>query len=325
MVLSVFTIALKTEQVNAAGIDIQQTFEIQKSVTDEQSKTFDFKFNLGEFKEEYESESETETEEEVEDRSNFISIKEEEFIRIGFEERLNPINQDIERLQEMIYSDESERLKNKLLSEIDDIEGELKECPLTFSTIEESLNLARNKIMLYENMISRADEKIKNFTVDNTMDMSKTVGFSKSEFKQVLYKLKDNNEEMLIPENLINKLVEGVVGKDVNEVFAIAVMANETGWFTSNLAKDYNNFGGMLRSAGNPYKFSTKEEGITATVDCIKSNMSHGSTVFEINRTYCEPEDKNGDGRIEGDSERYGWSYKVLSIMKQIAEVEIGV
>ena len=59
--------------------------------------------------------------------------------------------------------------------------------------------------------------------------------------------------------------------------------------------------------------FDTMEEGIQRAIQCFYNNLKGDNTIYEVNETYCEP-DENG---------KYGWSYKVMDVLSLYTSTEI--
>lgn len=167
------------------------------------------------------------------------------------------------------------------------------------------------KIIEFENMKSSLKEKLSSIEISKRADVSKVTGFTEEELRYLLEcsGLIDDPE---IIATLPEVVVETVKQYPVNELWSIAVMCLESGYFTSNLAIKHNNYGGMLYK-GKAMRFDTMEEGIQRAIQCFYNNLKGDNTIYEVNETYCEP-DENG---------KYGWSYKVMDVLSLFVSTEI--
>lgn len=159
-------------------------------------------------------------------------------------------------------------------------------------------------------------EKINSLVISQNIDMSKPIGFTEEELRYLLERIglvQQRNPEII--DVLPRVMVEAIKDYPVNELFSIAVMSLETGYFRSDLAVKNFNYGGMMGTHGKALTFDNMEEGLIAAIRCLYRNLKGSNTIFEVNQSYCSPTDLNGDGKIEGNAERYQWSYQVMSIM----------
>ena len=174
--------------------------------------------------------------------------------------------------------------------------------------------LIKSRWTEYHKMIN----KLSRISVSEEMDMSKPIGLTAEELEYLLNNARRKNGELFIQDkNIIREIAlaitEMVEMHPVNEIFVLAAMSFETGYFISNYVKIHNNFGGMIEG-GKASNFETVEEGLEAAVKCLHSNLKGNNTVYEVNETYCEPMGENGE-------DVYGWSRNVLSIMNTYASV----
>ncbi len=161
-------------------------------------------------------------------------------------------------------------------------------------------------------------QKINSLAISQNLDMSKPVGFTEEEIRYLLESIgivRKRNPEII--DILPRVMIETMEEYPVNELFSIAVMSLETGYFRSNLAVKNFNYGGMMGANGKGLKFDNMEEGLIAAIKCLHKNLKGDNTIFEVNQSYCSPSDLNGDGEIVGNEELYHWSYQVMSIMNR--------
>lgn len=161
-------------------------------------------------------------------------------------------------------------------------------------------------------------EKLNSFLISENTDMSKPIGFTEEELHYLLESIgfvRERNPEII--DVLPSVMVETVKEYPVNELFSIAVMSFETGYFRSYLAMEKFNYGGLLGADGKGLTYASMEEGLAVAIQCLYKNLKGSNTIFEINETYCAPTDLNGDGKIEGIKELFHWSTQVMSIMER--------
>lgn len=158
-------------------------------------------------------------------------------------------------------------------------------------------------------------QKINDLEAFRNSDMGKPIGFTEEELRYLLRSVgivQQRNPEII--DILPRVMVETVKEYPVNELFSIAVMSFETGYFKSKLAIKNFNYGGMMGSE-KALTFDNMKDGLKAAIRCVHQNLKGSNTIFEVNRSYCSPTDLNDDGKIEGNEELYHWSYQVMSIM----------
>lgn len=192
-----------------------------------------------------------------------------------------------------------------VLGQIEEYEGRLRE----FQDIIEEYEYA-------EKLKQTLLEKINSIVISQNVDMSKPIAFTEEELRYLLESIgivQQRNPEII--DVLPRVMVEAMKDYPVNELFSIAVMSFETGYFRSPLAINNFNYGGMMGANGKGLKFDNMEDGLAAAIKCLHKNLKGSNTIFEVNQSYCAPTDLNGDGKIEGNAELYNWSYQVMSIM----------
>lgn len=148
------------------------------------------------------------------------------------------------------------------------------------------------------------EKKLEEFKINSKTDMSKSLGLTESEIRILLSNsglVKDSEIIEVLPKIMVQTVAEN----EVNELFSIAVMSYETGYFDSKLARNKNNFGGMMLN-GRAMSFETKEEGLEKAIICAHNNLRGNNTANDVERSYC-PDNQY-------------WSNNVISIMKMYAE-----
>lgn len=171
----------------------------------------------------------------------------------------------------------------------------------------------KERLARYDSAVVGAMEKLESMDdITNKMDVSKTLGLTSDELYQILLNAKSDNGTLLVPDGMARDIADGVVETvqeyPINEVFAVAVMALETGHFRSNACEKLNNFGGLTSSNGL-MSFDSDLDGVKAAVKCIYKNMQrNGCTASQINKTY---------------SESNTWDVKVLSVMRDYSSTRI--
>lgn len=230
------------------------------------------------------------------------------------------------------YSEENENIEKQISELLEEIAKQLEQHSTYMEVFHEDYDAINESFEQYKQMIQSIMEKMEAIKISSSTDMSQTFGFTEEEFIYILKNVRGKRgnliiEDSIMAENVAKGIIEAVVEYPVNEIFAVSVMSFESGYFTSKLVVEYNNFGGMQKSAEDgAYHFETSEEGIRKAVKCIHSNLKGNNTANEVNETYCAPHivtDENGepiinkDGEIEKDV--YYWARNVLSIMKSYA------
>ncbi len=270
----------KSEPQEKVDSDSSEEFESQKKVESDSSEECESQEKV-----DSDSSEESESQKEVESDSSDESESQEKVDSNSSEECES---------QEEVDCDSSEESESQKKVESDSSEEcESQEKVDSDSSVEESL---RKKLPSY---------------ISDEMDMSNSLGLTKEEMRYLLEKsgLVDNQE-------LIDKLscvmADTVSQYEVNELFALSVMSLESGYFSSYLAVNYHNYGGMLNSDGSAMRFDSMQEGLKEAIICQYNNLKDGGNIYDVNDTYCPP-------NAEGNTGDYEWSTLVLSIMQMYA------
>lgn len=139
----------------------------------------------------------------------------------------------------------------------------------------------------FENMKRSLKEKLSTVKISSRADISQVIGLTEEEIRYLL-ECSGLIEDPEIIETLPRVMVETVKEYPVNELWSIAVMASETGHFTSNLALNSFNYGGMMDAEG-AMSFDSMEEGLYRAIRCLYLNMEDKpkKTIAEVNKSYC--------------------------------------
>lgn len=129
-----------------------------------------------------------------------------------------------------------------------------------------------------------------------TMDPTEPCGLSASGYNLIL----DDTELHGIGQ----ALQDGEEDTSVNGLFVLAIIAHESGWGSSRLARECNNLGGI--TGLNGYRsFENRDECIAYMFDLLSRRyIAQGrDTIEEISRAYCVPPEHwaKSVNRIMGD------------------------
>lgn len=225
----------------------------------------------------------------------------------------------------LTYAEENIELEQQVVQNLEEVKGMLEDENAYFDdSIWGQYNETKKNFEQYLQMLQSIANKMSTIKITNSTNMSQTFDFTVEELSYILRNAKGTNGKLIIEdwelaEIMAKTVVETVEEYPVNELFAISVMSFETGYFTSKLVRVYNNFGGVKDPTTGDYShFHTLEEGITATVKCLNSNLKGSKTAKAVNASYCAPiieVDENGE-EVE---HVYGWAENVLSIMMSYA------
>jgi len=238
-----------------------------------------------------------------------MTLEEKRKLRQELEDKIFNANSLLQQITEN-YSTENKEIESEISEILLEVEKKLSENPDMFSDIQEDYTVCENRLKEYQEMIQAIHEK-SSIEISSQTDMSKPVGFTKEELQYLLQNVKNSQGDFVIEdrsfaEELAKAIAQGVEEYPVNEFCVLGIMSFETGYFTSWLAENHYNYGGLLKSDGTGFKFESVEEGVIATVKCIHSNLKGNNTIYDINKSYCSP--------IDGDE--FGWAKNVLIILK---------
>ena len=183
------------------------------------------------------------------------------------------------------------------------------------SLLDKRKKKIEKQIAEFEEMRESLREKLDEVWVSEDADMSDVYGFTEEELKYLLINY-ENVAGDKIPTSIIDALSSEIpkLVKEYpcSELTLIAVMLHESGVFTSDMARNKNNYSGLMKKGKGRY-YETKEQGIKASVVSFYHNMKGGNTLYDINSTYCEWDE---DGK-------YAWTPKVLSHLKDLVYTEV--
>lgn len=227
------------------------------------------------------------------------------------EQKLIEVDNLVSNLKKLNVKEANKKSKEakKILQEMN---PQIQDCTFNESELKKAYDKVQSKLDEYETMLRSLRKKINEVKATTTADMSKPIGFTTQELRYIL-----QNSGLIEEEEVIETLSEVITSEvkryPVNELLVISVMSLESQYFTSSMARNHNNFSGMLKKGGKPLHFSSMREGMKRGVKCLYKNLKGKNTIYDINKTYCEP--------VEG--EKYGWSKLVLKIMKRYKSIDI--
>ena len=165
--------------------------------------------------------------------------------------------------------------------------------------LEAEVNIAENEL----EAINRENNR-KNNVYYNSMDITEISNISANELYNTLINI---NNGKLAKYAWTFKKCEDLYG--INAFFLVGLVAQESGWDTSNRANYQNNLTGyaVYNNQSKGMSFDSKEDSIYETAKLLKDNyLTFGSkyytgkSIWNINSNYCWYED--------GNNPNYSWS-----------------
>lgn len=143
------------------------------------------------------------------------------------------------------------------------------------------------------------------------MDLRVCTNYTEEKFKKMLQAHRDKTVHYGDMPSLADDYIKAEKKYGVNALFLYAKDGLESTYGTSPVARDKNNLSGWFASAGEFYRFDSREQCIDHVTGALSRNyltasgaQFHGYTVKDVNVCYCT------DGS--------DWTGGVLSIMKQV-------
>ena len=155
-----------------------------------------------------------------------------------------------------------------------------------------------------------AENSRKNNATFNAYDVTQVTGLTANELYQTLSGFKNG---VLAKFAWVLKDCEDIYG--INAFFLAALIAQESGWVTSDRALYQNNLTGhaVYNNAAAGTTFNSQEESIYNTAKLLRNNYLtqggsnyHGTSIWNVNTDYCLTQDSS--------STDYNWSSNISSI-----------
>lgn len=165
--------------------------------------------------------------------------------------------------------------------------------------LQDEVNIAENTMKAIKEENNRKEN-----IVYNPMDITEVSGISANELYKVLINI---NNGKLAKYAWTFKECEDLYG--INAFFLVGLVAQESGWDTSNRANYQNNLTGyaVYNNQSKGISFNSKEDSIYKTAKLLKDNYLTlgskyytGKSIWNINTNYCWYEDGSGPN--------YSWS-----------------
>ncbi len=244
-------------------------------------------------------------------------IESDEIIKEGYEKRLETLQKELQEASSQINSaktpEEKGRLQTKIFnlrtsinmlnSQISAMDGMIKAhgamedvIENNYSNVNTQYNQAVSAQTSKTQAISQPSAQVSAVSTPATQTVQNaqnggTYTYSGSN-EQFVNKFNSSafNKGVLAGKGAMIASIAEKNGLDPN--LLAAIMANETGWGTSNAIRNHNNPGGMMDPATNWSKiktYSTLEEGINAVASNLKRNyIDQGlTTISTIGAKYC--------------------------------------
>ena len=188
-------------------------------------------------------------------------------------------------------------------------ENMIKELNNSYKNSKKQYNKISKKRKNFDTLSKRLKKKLKEFNISSETNLSEVMGFSKTELQYLFSNIPEVIKNENVRKILANNLPKYSKKYKVNELGVLAIMAVETGRFTSSLCTNYYNFGGLRDYEGNYLHYSTISSGIEAMVKYVRDNMNNGPSILEINTTYCPG--------------NFSWTEHVVFFLKEIKAVQL--
>lgn len=130
--------------------------------------------------------------------------------------------------------------------------------------------------------------------ISKDMELRKTIGISKEDFKKMLDNLPYDYAGFYKKNS--NAIWEICQELNVNELFVCGIFALESLWGSNSYHIEMHNYGSIMRNDGTMACYKTDEEGIKANVVLLAENYLDpkgkyytGGTLADIGPIYCPP------------------------------------
>lgn len=216
--------------------------------------------------------------------------------KIAFEQKEQGYKHEIESLKKLLKTVDKTTLKEreKQIAAVSLANKELEKERQNLLALEEEVNSLKKQIKDFESKVTKADmpdlndtSKITNIDIDVINEKFKN-GALKGQGELLVKVAKEHN---------------------ISPHFFVALIALESSYGKSKLAKTKNNFGGIKSSKNSYRSFNSAEEGLRYIADLIQRKY-HGQgriSIASIQKRYAPTWDGNA-----------GWTRKIQTIMKQI-------
>lgn len=215
--------------------------------------------------------------------------------KVAFEAKAQGYKQEIESLKKILKSEKSTLFeRNQQIEAVSLANKKLEQEQKNLLILQEEVESLKKEIKDFETKVTKADMP----DLNNTSTITKIdIDVINEKFKNGA--LKDQGELLV---NIAKEY-------NISPHFFIALIALESSYGKSKLAKAKNNFGGIKNSKNTYRAFSSKEEGLKYIAELIHRKY-HGQgrvLITSIQKKYAPAWDGN-----------LGWTKKVQSIMKTL-------
>ena len=188
--------------------------------------------------------------------------------------------------------------------------------------IEETFYLEKAEVKPEPKVDKKVEKKIEKLPVGYySNDLTRKSNVNTLEMKEVL-----ENAPRRTLAKYAKDFVEAEQAYGINAFVLAAIVAEESGWGTSELAKSQNNLTGfaVYNSKTRGSSFSSGGESIMLTAKLLKENYLtpnannyHGRSIQAVNKDYCLNE--------AGTKTDYNWSRNIDSIANDLEEIYNGL
>lgn len=217
--------------------------------------------------------------------------------------------------KEVVFCEEKEMVSLRTIVATNNPEPEIVNT-ISEQPVEQKCKLTLKVIKAQKIKVYKSIKEVKSELSVN-IDLSKPSGLSKKDFVNLMKKLEydytgffKRNSEFVW--NLAQKY-------KFNEIFFMAVIANESLWASSDAALATNNYTSQM-SNGELIHYSSEKDCLEVSAKNIGKNYLrkdgkyyNGKTVYAVNELYCEP-----GVHKDGTPYKYKWADDVYRCMEMI-------
>ena len=166
-----------------------------------------------------------------------------------------------------------------------------------------------------ENTTEDGYEEIKTYTkledlkISFDMDVSQPTGLSKSDFVELVKKMKYDRTGIL--EKNAEYIWEYCQKYSVNEIFVLGICGIESGWCSASQHQSTHNYSSLMKG-GKLIAYASDKDGFEAMIKLLgqkylssRGSLYHGKTITAVGRSYCNATT---------------WPKKVYKCMNQVFE-----
>lgn len=168
---------------------------------------------------------------------------------------------------------------------------------------------------IVENTSEDGYEEIKTYTkledvkISFDMDVSQPTGLSKSDFVELVKKMKYDRTGIL--EKNAEYIWEYCQKYSVNEIFVLGICGIESGWCSASQHQSTHNYSSLMKG-GKLIAYASDKDGFEAMIKLLgqkylssRGSLYHGKTITAVGRSYCNATT---------------WPKKVYKCMNQVFE-----